>query len=1412
MCWHGFCISTLRNRKVMTKSKFFSIITLILVAACLCQLFHQQDKKKIPKKDRIDAAMKQEWLMVHNPQTQEIPRRQLLKIKNGMNTAKRGNSGLVWSERGPNNVGGRTRALMFDKGDATHETVFAAGVSGGLWKTTGISSTFPNWQPIDDFLGNLSICAIAQHPTLHNTIYFGTGEGYFANNATPGMGLWKSVDGGTSWSHLASTNNTDFDYVQDIVIDNSGNIFVSTLDGVKKSTNGGASWTSILDQNHFAVTNKANNLELASDGTLYATMGVLCEDGIYKSTNGGSTWTKLTTGLPSSDYNRIQIAVAPSDPNRIYVLFEDEATSACKGIYKSTNAGSSWSSVTNPAALGMTNFARKQAWYDLTISVDPNNPNRLFIGGIDLLISSNSGGSWDQVTQWGGLGGIQYMHADQHAIVFAPGESDKVVFGNDGGVYFTNDGSAVEPQIFAKNNGFNVTQFYACTAHPSSGNNEYLAGAQDNGTQRFLSPGVNTTEEASGGDGARCYIDKDSPDIQISSYVFNNYFISTNGGTSFNYIPLNDNGLFANANDYDHSRNYLYAAAAPGKIIRWTNPTTGGNSYSTVTLSGLGGQQVSYVKVSPSVADRVYIGTTVGDIYKVDNAHMGSTKAASRIRNASTGYVSSIVIDESNENHILISYSNYGLDNIYQTTNGGSSWTSVEGNLPDMPVRDITFHPESTDKAFIATEIGVWSTDNMNGSSTNWQADNSGLANVRVDMLHIRESDNMMLAATHGRGLYTTTSLGSVKANFTSLGLTKSESSNSGSIGTCNENYTTYNIEVTLTAPVSLPSTVLVSVDNALSNMTSGRDYTLTGTSLSFTPGGSLSKSASLKIIDDAIDEANEVLTLKMLSSQVKIGDADKMTIVISDDDEDPVLSGGSSEIEIGNGTTSDDNYPFRGFYEDERTQMIIRAEELLSAGLVAGDIKDMSLHIMSKASSSPFKGFSVKMMHTSLNEVNHIGDPFESGAQVVYSADLSTIDGWNKVVFTSSFYWNGVDNLLIDICFNNKNWSDDDELYCTSTGYNSVQYRYADGSTGCNLTTVMKVTDKRPDMRFGQDPQKLKLPSGQASKSTYVAGNETAHFYDEGELVMSVENLSSSDISCMEVSIDRAGPGVLSPSWLGGYNVSEKTFYIDAYSDVSYRVTLYYKSSELSAWGNPDGLNLIKTNSPISSYQNDGYDILTNGNIIITDLPSGFKSFAGEFYGFSGFGLTDQPQSTVPAEIIDMSVSHRNGKNRIRWTTASELGVLRYFIQRSFDAQFYEEVGSKSAEHSQETSLYYFDDKDIEFNNKRYYYRLRIEDLDGAETMTEWRSVYVSGDGDSIIEIFPNPVRGTATVELINPGDEIVEIRIFGQSGKILNTITNTGDIRIEIDMSNLEPSTYIMKYVLASGGQGSRRFIKVN
>lgn len=742
--------------------------------------------QQMPKADRPDLAFEQDYMMTMDPNLGHVPYERKILANQYVDEElsrprhKAAISGVSWQERGPNNVGGRTRAIVFDPNDGTNKKVWAAGVGGGLWYTNDITVASPTWVHVDGFWDNIAISSIAFNPNNTQEIYVGTGEGFFNGGAQRGGGIWKSSNGGTTWTLLASTSpgaynsGSHFHYINKIVIKNNGHVFAATrgyytnTGGIMRSMDGGATWARVQAVYTGAGTlyDWASDIELASNGDIYASFGIFSQGKVFKSTNANNgnsgTWTDISSNIGTlNSSTRIELACAPSDSNVIYAVARvSNGNTDVDFIKKSINGGTTWTSCAIPLMVdGSGNhFTRGQAWYDLILAVHPSNPWLVLVGGIDLHRTLDSGTTWTGISHWYGGFSKPYVHADQHGITFRPSYSNEALFSNDGGLHFsTNAGnSGVSPTFSSKNLGYNVTQYYACAARNSLNSHYFLAGAQDNGSHKFTSPQIGSTTEVTGGDGAFCHIDQDDSTFQMTAYTFNVIYRSLNGGASFPNIVNEDGfGHFINPSDYDDTRNILYSARNNDQIKRVSN-ITGAVSNLNFTIS-VGGAKISALKVSP-YNDVVFLGIANGRVYKYANAST-ATPTLTRIDTFTTnaGWVSSIDVGASDDT-ILITFSNYGVTSVWETANGGITWRNKEGNLPDMPIRWALYNPSNRNQVVAATEVGVWSTDNFATGAAGapvWGVSSSGLAHTRCDMLEYRAADKMLVVATHGRGLFT---------------------------------------------------------------------------------------------------------------------------------------------------------------------------------------------------------------------------------------------------------------------------------------------------------------------------------------------------------------------------------------------------------------------------------------------------------------------------------------------------------------------------------------------------------------------------------------------------------------------------------------------------------------------------------
>jgi photosystem II stability/assembly factor-like uncharacterized protein len=691
---------------------------------------------------------------------------------------------------------------MWDPNSANGYKVWAGAVTGGLWYNNNISSQLSGWQPVDDLWPSLSISDITYDPNDPMTFYVGTGEAFtsrviYRESSGIGAGIFKSTDGGASWQQLSSTLN--FKYITDVEVrDENGNSVIyagvasgiyhgtqqsSPNDGLYRSADGGNTWIQVLP-----FIEGTNQPYTVADIEITSSNRILVGSMTNLDGNGGATILYSDNGLIGSwtvydDYvaiiqsqsqynipNRVMICSAPSDPDIAYALFDAGYVNTENGftytqgrhIARTDDGGQTWNY--RPIPSGGNYFWASIGWHALTVGVDPNNPEALYIGGLDVYKSTTGGQSWNQVSDWSLMyygGGDEYVHADIHDIAYKPGSSDELLITSDGGVFYTNEAGSSSPAFQEKNQGYGTLQFYTCGLHPAAGNVKCVGGLQDNGTLYYTGTPLTINNMIDGGDGAACFIDQNQQQYMITSVYYNQYTLWQNGNW-YNSMSDWSSGTFVSPADYDDVNNILYANACAfggqqaNQILRisgipnningnYINLSTGLNTYYSA---------LECSPNSPSGTTTLFVGSLNGRLFKVENAQ--STPQVTEITGDDfpEGAIASIAIGGSDDT-LLAVFSNYGVASVWQTYDGGITWQDKEANLPDMPVRWALYHPLSSAYAMLATELGVWTTSNLDEEETVWVQDIAGLANVRVDMLQIRQADYTVLAATHGRGLAT---------------------------------------------------------------------------------------------------------------------------------------------------------------------------------------------------------------------------------------------------------------------------------------------------------------------------------------------------------------------------------------------------------------------------------------------------------------------------------------------------------------------------------------------------------------------------------------------------------------------------------------------------------------------------------
>ena len=718
-----------------------------------------ESKQKLTKEQRIEALSEMEYEMTRNIDG-EVPRHVLKTIKADLIKQSHNfqrNTGIQWDHRGPQNIAGRIRAFAVDPNDPTGNTLWSGGVSGGLWKCTNFKSSNYVWEEISSYPGSPSISDILFDTSNPSTVYVATGEGWFNTDAYRGDGIYKSTDAGQTWSYLESTAPSYFSYTQKLLMFNNILYACTRGAGVLFSFDAGVTWFSSLNNTVNGFSDRAADIEVNSNGHLFAGMGIFTEDGIYKSIDGGYNWTYQT--FPFVNFERVELSIAPSNPNKLFVLVEDSEEGGVKYIVRSADAGVTWDTLSAPAAFDMDNFARKQAWYDLAIAIDPSDEDHIIIGAVDLLESFDGGETWKQISQWYGANGLQYVHADQHKISFIG--NGEILVSNDDGLWFSDSRVSNTPIFESRNEGLNITQFYSCAIENLPESNYILGGSQDNGTQIFNQEGINATSVLTGGDGGICIIDPLNSDYQLTSLTYNSYYITTDAWqTSTSINGKESEGFFINPTTYDPINKVLYTAAEEGSfnIIPLTQPII-----DSLYFQELEGSRISALKVHPTDPNMLYVGTEHGKIARI--AGLNTSPQFTLLKELEFGFVRNIEFNDDDPSEMIFTVSNYDIPSIYYSDNGGMSWEDIEGNLPNMPVRWGIFHPSGGGQILLGTEMGVWSTSQINANQTMWSAEGEGMPIARVDMLATRSADQTLVAATYGRGMYTSNSFVSIVDN-----------------------------------------------------------------------------------------------------------------------------------------------------------------------------------------------------------------------------------------------------------------------------------------------------------------------------------------------------------------------------------------------------------------------------------------------------------------------------------------------------------------------------------------------------------------------------------------------------------------------------------------------------------------------
>jgi photosystem II stability/assembly factor-like uncharacterized protein len=778
----------------------------------------------------LDARIRWENQLTADPATGMIPDNMRAKELAFASTllsyrALGKDGGDFWVSRGPRNVGGRTRAVAID---VTNEhVILTAGVSGGIWRSTDDGASWTKVTP-PEITSNVTCIVQNQHPGKQNIWYAGTGElignspsGNFAFYF--GDGILKSVDGGITWSKLPSTSTTisqffskDFQIINNLAINSADTgdiVYAATINCIYKSINGGKSWTkergSVSNGTTLFAGSQYTDVAITPKGIVYATLSSEGGNkGIWRS--DGTTWTSITpTGFPDTFY-RVVMGISPSDENQVYFLgnckgggkkfFNFQKQPEWNTLWKYTyvsgagsGTGGNWDdrSQNLPAWGGDFGDFITQGGYDLLVRVKPDDPNTVYIGGMNLWRSTDAFTSTKKIDWVGGYGVNTSLpnytmypnhHPDQHNLIFYPSDPKRMISTCDGGIFRCDDNTVKAPAYTSLNNGYITTQFYSVAIdHATPGNDEVIGGLQDNGSYFTRSSDPSTDWAMSfNSDGCFSYITDGRTDYYASAQLGKVYRLHLDANGNYTELARVDpagarHRDFVNPWTFDpNDQKRMYFPSGhtlwmnndvtqiPMKTVKDTVPVnTGWNAmpFKADTF-------ISAVSVSRKPSDMVYVGTQDGKVYRIDKASSSSPVFTIVTgRNFPTkANVNCIAIDPEDANKAIVVFSNYAVLSLFYTTNGGTSWTNISSNLEQnasgsgngpscrwasiMPV-------EHSHTYYVATSTGLYSTDTLEGVNTVWTHQSpDGIGYTVCPMIDTRPSDGLVAVATHGNGIY----------------------------------------------------------------------------------------------------------------------------------------------------------------------------------------------------------------------------------------------------------------------------------------------------------------------------------------------------------------------------------------------------------------------------------------------------------------------------------------------------------------------------------------------------------------------------------------------------------------------------------------------------------------------------------
>jgi len=656
-------------------------------------------------------------------------------------------TGGTWTSLGPSVIPapgpagyeglGRINVVAFHPTDPNR--IYVGSPSGGMWQSTDNGAT---WVTHTDTIPTLGVSAIVVDFANPNHILIGSGD-RDAGDAV-GMGVFKSLNGGSSWteSKTGMGNQTVCRIIQDPL--NAQVFLAATAGGVYRSTDGGNTWTSTKSGGFKDILFKPDDPNI-----VYAAAG----SSFYRSTNNGVSFVQVTAGLTAGQ--RIVIAVTPANPNYVYIL-ESDNTSAFQGLFRSSDAGLTFTTrSTTPNILEYScdgSGTGGQSWYDLALAADPNNAETVFVGGINVWKSVNGGTNWAINSHWYGGCNVPSVHADCHFITFSP-VNGKVYATNDGGCWSSGNGGTSWDYLTS---GMTIGQIYKI-GQSQTIRNKVINGFQDNGTYGYTPTGW---IQIGGGDGMECAIDYTDAAYTYHTIYYGDIYRRINNTNEVHIAGQGTNGITESGawvtpfclNEGNHKGMF----AGYDNIWRCNNVTAPPIVWKKISdnLAGSNTTTMSVVEHSPANTNLFYAARSDNKFFRTDDCMSDNPLWYDLTSHLTgSGTITGIESSPTDENVVYLTRGN----GVLKSADKGLTWTNITGNLPAIHMNTIVYYKNAPEGLYVGSDAGVYYKDQ---TTTGWIPFLLGLpTNAKITELEIYyDNDSVSMdairAGTYGRGLW----------------------------------------------------------------------------------------------------------------------------------------------------------------------------------------------------------------------------------------------------------------------------------------------------------------------------------------------------------------------------------------------------------------------------------------------------------------------------------------------------------------------------------------------------------------------------------------------------------------------------------------------------------------------------------